>query len=327
LGYYDDKGNCCRFGEKFLYVHVYFTVGQTLEEIHYTIPVAHLRIEEYTDSMQNIKDKVIIITGASDGIGAAAAAELKLQGARVVIVGRSPEKTKAVASKLDVPFYLADFSKLSNVRNLAERIKKDYTHIDVLANNAGGVMRKRTITVDGNEQTIQVNHLAPFLLTNLLMDTLIASNATVINTSSVANRLSGKLDLHDMKLEHGYTKFTSYGISKLMNILFTKELDKRYHDKGISAAAFHPGVVRTSFSVDSGGFSSLLYKSFMNRLLLSPEQGADTLVWLATTEPNKEWVSGEFYAKRKPLKSNKQAYDPKLAHDLWEESLKRTGLT
>jgi NAD(P)-dependent dehydrogenase (short-subunit alcohol dehydrogenase family) len=276
--------------------------------------------------MKNITDKVIIITGGSDGIGAAAAAKLKSLGAQVVIVGRSPEKTKAVADRLHIPYYLADFSKFSDVRALAEQLKKDFPRIDVLANNAGGVMDKRALTVDGNEQTIQVNHLSPFLLTNLLMDTLIASKATIINTSSAANRMAGTLDLDDLKLEKGYSKFSAYGKGKLMNILFTEELNTRYYDKGISAAVFHPGVVRTNFSVDSGGISSFVYKSFLNKFLLSPEQGADTLVWLATTEPGTDWKSGTFYEKRKIYKATKQAYDAKLAHDLWEESLHLTGL-
>ena len=147
-----------------------------------------------------VKDKVIVITGASDGIGAAAAQLLKAQGAQVVIVGRSPQKTKKMAHLLDAPSYLADFTRLDDVRKLASDLKNDFPRIDVLANNAGGVMGERTLTSDGHEMTIQVNHLAPFLLTNLLLDTLVSSRASVIATSSFAHRMAGKLDLGTLEL-------------------------------------------------------------------------------------------------------------------------------
>jgi NAD(P)-dependent dehydrogenase (short-subunit alcohol dehydrogenase family) len=269
-------------------------------------------------------DKVIVITGASDGIGEAAARQLKTQGAQIVIVGRSPEKTKRVASELDSPFYLADFAKLDDVRALAAQLTKDFPRIDVLANNAGGVMGQRTLTVDGNEMTVQVNHLAPFLLTNLLLDTLIASRASVIVTSSGANRSAGKLDLNDITLEHGYS--AAYAKSKLMNILFTRELHKRYNSAGIAAAAFHPGVVRTNFGAEFGGPWRSVATSFIKNFLRSPAKGADTLVWLATTSPDTSWESGQYYKDRNISKANSQAYDPKLAHDLWQLSARLTGL-
>jgi NAD(P)-dependent dehydrogenase (short-subunit alcohol dehydrogenase family) len=270
-----------------------------------------------------MKGKTVIITGASDGIGAAAARALHELEANVVIVGRSPEKTKKIGNELGVPYYVADFSKFEDVRNLAAQIKKDHSHIDILINNAGGVMgTHRELTVDGNEMTIQVDHLSPFLLTHLLMDTLIASGATIINTASTANRFSGTLDLDDMKLEHGYSRFSAYGKAKLMNILFTKELVVRFGEKGFHAASFHPGVVATNFSASSGGLVRFIYKSFLNRILLSPAEGADTLVWLAASKPGVDWVSGEYYAKRKIYKAKSDAYNAKLAHDLWEKSLK-----
>ncbi|MGD0329668.1 MAG: SDR family NAD(P)-dependent oxidoreductase [Nitrososphaeria archaeon] len=272
-------------------------------------------------------DKVIIITGASDGIGATAARLLKAQGAHVVIVGRSPQKTETVARELNAPHYLADFTRLDDVRKLAAQLKRDFPQIDVLANNAGGVMGgERMLTVDGHEMTVQVNYLAPFLLTNLLLDTLISSKATVIATTSVGHRGAGKLDLDDIDIEHGYTRLSAYGKAKLMDILFTKELHKRYYAQGIAAAAFHPGIVRTSFSSEFGGGWSFIYTTFINRLFLSPAEGADTLVWLATSEPGKDWQPGEYYQKRKIKKPSKQAQDAKLAHDLWELSAKLTEL-
>ena len=274
-----------------------------------------------------MKNKIVIVTGASDGIGAAAARKFESLGAKVVIVGRSPQKTKKIGDELNVPYYVADFSKFADVRALAEKLKSAYPHIDVLANNAGAVMGKtRTTTVDGHETTVQVNHLSPFLLTNLLMDTLVSSKATIINTSSMANRFGGGLDIDDLDSTKKYSRFPVYGQAKLMNILFAKELQKRYGSKSIFAASFHPGVVRTNFSIETGGFSGMLYKTFLNGLLIPAEKGADTLVWLASTTPGIDWTAGEYYSKRKISKANTKAYDEQLAHDLWEKSLVLTGL-
>jgi NAD(P)-dependent dehydrogenase (short-subunit alcohol dehydrogenase family) len=272
-------------------------------------------------------DKVIVITGASDGVGEAAARLLKAQGGHVVIVGRSPQKTKKVACELGAPYYLADFAKLADVRELAAQLKRDFPRIDVLANNAGGVMgAKRMLTVDGHELTMQVNYLAAFLLTSLLLDRLIASKATVIATSSIAHQGAGKLDLDDIDFEHGYTSRKAYAKAKLMDILFTKELNRRYDAQGIAAAAFHPGVVRTSFSSEFGDGWSFVYTSFLRHFLISPAKGADTLVWLATSEPRKDWKPGEYYIKRKIKKSSHQSQDPMLAHDLWEKSAKMLSI-
>jgi NAD(P)-dependent dehydrogenase (short-subunit alcohol dehydrogenase family) len=264
--------------------------------------------------------RTIIITGASDGIGAAAARELTLGGDRVVIVGRSPSKTEAVAAELGADFFVADFADLEQVRALAAQLLERYPRIDVLANNAGGIMGAHESTVDGHEKTFQVNHLAPFLLTTLLIDRLVESQASVINTSSAANSLFGKIDLDDLDAEKKYSANKAYGDAKLANILFTMELHRRYHDQGISTAAFHPGVVATSFSTSSTSIMRLVYKTPLKRFLLSPEQGADTLVWLATTRPGTDWASGRYYEKRSITGANRQAYDPELAAGLWERS-------
>jgi len=273
-----------------------------------------------------VKDRIIVITGASDGIGEAAARNLAAKGAKVVIVGRSRQKTEKVAGELKAPFYLADYSLLDDVRKLAAALKKDFPRIDVLANNAGGIMGSRALTADGNELTFQVNHLAPFLLTNLLLETLTASSAKVIATSSLAHTMAGKLGLDDIKMEHGYSAMGAYSRAKLMNILFTRELDKRFAAKGISAAAFHPGVVRTSFSSEFGGIWSALYGSFLKYLLIGPESGADTLVWLAETQPGKDWRPGGYFSKRKEAKSSAQSCNKALAEGLWELSAKLTGI-
>lgn len=271
-------------------------------------------------------ERTVVITGASDGIGAAAARRLASEGARVIIVGRSPEKTKRVADELGVSYYLADFSVLDEVRALAADLLRDVEHIDVLANNAGGVMGTRQLTVDGYELTTQVNHLAPFLLTNLLFDVLIASKSIVIMTSSLAHRFAGKLDLGDLNFEVGYSAQRAYGRAKLMNILFTKELDRRSNRGDISAACFHPGIVRTGFYHEFGGSFSFVYTSMLRRVLRSPEDGADTLVWLATTRPDTDWKRGEYYKNRKISKASRQASNATLANELWEVSAKLTGI-
>ncbi|MGN7198672.1 SDR family NAD(P)-dependent oxidoreductase [Arthrobacter sp. SAFR-044] len=263
--------------------------------------------------------RTIVITGASDGIGAAAARTLAKAGEQVVVVGRSAEKTRALAGDIGADHYLADFADLSQVRDLAEKLKANYPRIDVLANNAGGIMGKRTLTVDGNESTFQVNHLAPFLLTTLLLDTLTASSAKVINTSSAANNF-GKLDLFDLNAEYGYSTNRAYGTGKLANILFTSELHRRFHDQGITTAAFHPGVVRTNFAAESGSPWRHAYTTLLNRFMLSPDQGADTMLWLINGTAGTDWISGAYYAKRTLAKANAQAYDAGLARGLWEKS-------
>jgi NAD(P)-dependent dehydrogenase (short-subunit alcohol dehydrogenase family) len=155
--------------------------------------------------------RTIVITGASDGIGAAAARALSAAGERVVVVGRSETKTKAVATELAADYFVADFADLSQVRTLAAALREKYPRIDVLANNAGGIMGRRELTVDGHEKTFQVNHLAPFLLTTLLMDVLANSGARVINTSSVANRIFARLDIEDLDAGKAYATNRAYG--------------------------------------------------------------------------------------------------------------------
>jgi NAD(P)-dependent dehydrogenase (short-subunit alcohol dehydrogenase family) len=268
-----------------------------------------------------------VITGASDGIGAAAAHQLHAIGTTVVVVGRFPEKTKEVADGLHAEYYVADFTKLSDVRKLAGELRRDFPRIDVLANNAGGIFGKRELTVDGHEKTMQVNYLAHFLLTNLLMDVLIASKATVINTSSIAHKIFSKFDIDDLEVANGYTQRIAYGNAKLENILFTRELHRRYNEKGISTAAFHPGNVASNFASDTDSSLRYIYHTPLRRLfLISPAKAADTLVWLATTTPGKDWQSGEYYEKRKISKNiDAKATDPDLARELWELSVKFTA--
>lgn len=269
--------------------------------------------------------RTIVITGASDGIGAAAARNLSRRGDRVVIVGRSATKTRQIADELSADFVVADFADLSEVRSLAATLLERCPRIDVLANNAGGIMGQRETTVDGNEKTFQVNHLAPFLLTNLLMDRLVQGGASVINTSSAANSLLGNLVIGDLNATSGYSANKAYGDAKLANILFTTELHRRFNEQGVSSAAFHPGGVATGFATGSTSVMRLVYTSWLKRFLKTPEQGADTLVWLATTTPGVDWMSGKYYDKRRVAKANKQAADGALARELWDRSLELVG--
>ncbi|GII51872.1 short-chain dehydrogenase [Planotetraspora thailandica] len=266
--------------------------------------------------------RTIVITGSSDGIGAAGARQLHMDGNRVVIVGRSPEKTAAVAAELGADHFIADFTRLDDVRKLAEDLDSACPHIDVLVNNAGGVFGDRDKTVDGFEKTLQINHLAPFLLTNLLMEKLLACKASVIQTSSSGARLFGQLDIDDLDHDARYTPHKAYGTAKLENILFTKELHTRFHSHGLSAAAFHPGAVATSFASGSTSFMRAVYTSRAGRLFMaSPEKGARQMVWLAEGTPGRDWQSGVYYEGGKPARrNNPQADDADLARRLWDRT-------
>jgi NAD(P)-dependent dehydrogenase (short-subunit alcohol dehydrogenase family) len=265
--------------------------------------------------------KTVVITGASAGIGAAAARQLAALGASVVVVGRSPSKTAAVAEEVGGVPLVADFADLAQVRALAESLLAQFPRIDVLANNAGGTWPKRVTTVDGHELTFQVNHLAPYLLTRLLESRLIASKARVIQTSSAAHGL-GNVVLADLDTAGRYSGNRIYGTTKLENILFTKELQRRWGASGVLAAAFHPGVVASDFGRDSS-LIGLVYRTPLNRFMRSNDDGADTLTWLASTDG---WIPGGYYANRKTASIKKSADDPVLAAGLWEASAKLVDL-
>ncbi|KUI26436.1 SDR family NAD(P)-dependent oxidoreductase [Mycobacterium sp. GA-2829] len=270
--------------------------------------------------------RTIVITGASDGVGAAAAKRLTRSGERVVVVGRSPQKTAAVAEPLGADSYVADFADLAQVRELAARLLEKYPRIDVLANNAGGMMNSRETTVDGFEKTFQVNHLAPLLLTTLLLDRLVESRASVLNTSSMANKFA-RVDFDDLDAVQNQNGSVAYGSSKLANILFTKELHRRYHRAGISTAAFHPGPVASNFSAEvRNPLFGVLYRTPLRHVvLIGTEQGSDELVWLASSEPGVDWQSGQYYVKHKVARANKIADDAKVAERLWDRSLELLG--
>lgn len=269
-----------------------------------------------------MRRQTIIITGASDGIGAEAARQLAQMGHEVVVVGRNREKTAAVAQELGADHFLVDFADLDEVRTLASLLLEKYPRIDVLANNAGGIFTPvRQVTTDGFEMTFQINYLAPFLLTHLLLDRLIDSRASVISTSSLANRLFGKVDISDLNSEGHYEPKRAYGNAKLGQIMFTRELHRRFTGRGLAAAAFHPGVVSTGFSRSPGTSMEGIYgHKIISKFLLSPRKGADTLIWLASQQSPKTWQSGEYFTRRKVARTNPQANDAALARELWEIS-------
>lgn len=272
--------------------------------------------------------KTIVLTGASDGIGAAAARKLKADGHQVVVIGRSPQKTEKVANEIKAPFFTADFADLSEVGNLAMSLIAEFPRIDVLANNAGGIFGTADRTVDGFEKTFQVNHLAPFLLTHLLHEKLVSSKATVINTASLAARLWGNINLQDLNNDADFKPRKAYGDAKLANILFTHELQRRFGDHGISAVAFHPGTVTTNFASDSTSWIRFAYHTPLKRLpgFVTPEKGARQLVWLAGSEAKVDWQPGEYYEKGKIGKTSRQASDATLAQEFWEISAAMLGL-
>ncbi|BDV31398.1 SDR family NAD(P)-dependent oxidoreductase [Microbacterium terricola] len=269
--------------------------------------------------------RTIVITGASDGIGAASARQLHDAGEQVVIVGRNQEKTDAVARSLGAESLTADFSDLAQVRELAATLRDRYPRIDVLANNAGGIFGDRVLTGDGFETTFQVNHLAPFLLTNLLLDRLVDSGATVIQTSSAAARLFARFDIDDLQGERRYSAGAAYGNAKLANVLFTKELQRRFD--GLNPVAFHPGVIGSGFSAVPGTAMHWFYSSpLTSPMRESNEVGGSRLTWLALGTPGVDWEPGEFYAKNRVARTNRLAADPVIAKKLWDRSAEMVGL-
>jgi NAD(P)-dependent dehydrogenase (short-subunit alcohol dehydrogenase family) len=259
--------------------------------------------------------RVVVVTGASSGIGLAAAEELARRGDHVVLVGRHAQRLRLAADRVRLasgaapPVYRADFAVLDEVRALAEALLAAYPRIDVLANNAGALFPRRVTTVDGFELTIQANHLAPFLLTNLLRDRI----DRVVTTASAAHR-QGRLDPDRLDSPGRYVPLLVYGTSKQANILFAAEAARRW--PGLLSVSYHPGVVRTRFGAENPVVAA--YYRFAP-WLRSPAKGADTLVWLATVDAAGV-VNGGYYVDRRPRRPGGRAADPALAARLWEAS-------
>jgi NAD(P)-dependent dehydrogenase (short-subunit alcohol dehydrogenase family) len=270
---------------------------------------------------------LVLLTGATRGIGEAAAVALAARGAELALVGRDRERVgdtaqraRAAGGGQPVHEHVADLTLLSDVRALAEDARSRYEHIDVLANNAGALFATRRETAEGFERTFALNHLAPFLLTNLLRDRL--RGGRVVTTTSDAHT-SGRLDLEDLQSEHRYAAMRVYGTTKLCNILFTRELAKRAPE--LHATCFHPGVVRTGFGKNENGIWKLL-TTLAGPFFRSPERGARSLVWLALSEQAADLTGA--YAQDEQVRSpSAQAQDETLAAALWDRSAELVGLS
>jgi NAD(P)-dependent dehydrogenase (short-subunit alcohol dehydrogenase family) len=280
----------------------------------------------------NMKDKVVLITGANSGIGKAASLALAKMGATVVMVARNKEKGEAAKSEIikdsgnnSVDLLLADLSSLESVRQLATEFEKKYSRLHVLINNAGLFNQRRHVTADGYENTLATNYLAPFLLTNLELNLLKDSAPSrIINVSSVGH-YNGHINFDDLNLEKEYGGWKAYGQSKLALVLFTHELAKKLQGTGITVNAVHPGTVATNIwarPLGPAGFIMSLPKLFM----LSPERGADTIVYLASSN-DAQGLNGEYLEKLKVKKSSDESYDEEIAQRLWDVSTKLTRLS
>ncbi len=269
----------------------------------------------------------VLLTGATRGIGRAAAIELARQGVEVALVGRETERVKAVAREAKatgggapIHEHIADLTLMADVRALAEEVGGRYEHIDVLANNAGALFGSREETSEGLERTLALNHLAPFLLTNLLRGRM--DGGRVVTTASDAHK-TGRLDLDDLQSERSYSAMRVYGTSKMCNILFTRELAKRAPE--LHANCFHPGVVRTGFGKNENGLWKVL-TTLGSPFFRSPQRGARSLVWLAVSD-DAAMLDGEYVVDEKVTNPNAQARDDTLAEGLWEHSAQLVGLS
>jgi retinol dehydrogenase-14 len=268
--------------------------------------------------------KVVVVTGASSGIGAAAAVELAELGATVVPVGRDRRRLEKVATQVGGEPLQADFASLAEVRRLAGELLERHARIDVLVNNAGLVAPRRELTEDGYEKTFAVNHLAPFLLTNLLLGRLrVSAPARVVTTSSGAHG-GGRLDFDDLQGERSWSMMRAYSTSKLANILFTRGLAMRVDAAEVTANCLHPGVINTKLGRGAGPLSGLVW-TLGRPFFRSPRRGASTIVYLATSEEGGE-VTGGYYENSRPTGTSAAAADIELADRLWHESARLVGL-
>jgi NAD(P)-dependent dehydrogenase (short-subunit alcohol dehydrogenase family) len=279
-----------------------------------------------------LEGKTCLVTGATSGIGKEIALGLAVMGATVVLAGRKRERCEAAMQEIrakvndaSVSYLVADLSSQASVRQLAKEYAGAHRRLDVLVNNAGVFLARRTTTIDGIEYTLAVNHLAPFLLTGLLIDIIKASSpARIIITSSVAHS-GARIDFDDIQFERKpYSGIRAYGQSKLANILFTKELARRLEGSGVTANCFHPGAVRTNLLQGNPWHYRLVWNA-AGSFFLSPEKGADTGIYLASS-PDVEGVTGKYFVKREQVEPTDGAGDKEAAR-LWDVSERLTGIS
>lgn len=278
-----------------------------------------------------MNDRICLVTGGTNGIGKATAQALAQMGGTVVIVGRSASRTaqlveeiRAASGNKNVDSLLADLSSQQEVRRLADEFQSKYSHLHVLLNNAGAVFMQRQLSVDGIEMTFALNHLASFLLTNLLLDTIKASApARIINVSSGAHT-SGKIEFEDLQGERGYSPRV-YENSKLANILFTMELARRLEGTGVTVNALHPGFVATGFAKNNGKVIAALVSIFTPLVARSPAKGAETSIYLASS-PGVEGMTGKYFYDSHVTPAAPQATDMVIARKLWGVSAEMVHL-
>ena len=278
-----------------------------------------------------MQDKICLITGGTNGIGKSTAQALAEMGAMVVIVGRNASKAAQVVEEIrtltgskNVAYLLADLSSQRDVRRLAEEFKSKYQYLHVLINNAGAANLQRQLSVDRIEMTFALNHLAPFLLTNLLLDTIKASSmARIINVSSDAHAF-GKIEFDNLQGERAYG-FKTYGNSKLANILFTIELAHRLVGTGVTVNALHPGLVATGFGKNTGGVIASLFGIIAPLVALSPAKGAETSIYLASSA-SVDGITGKYFYKSRMIPPAAQATDFAVARKLWDVSAEMVHL-
>ncbi len=275
-----------------------------------------------------MQNKIILITGATSGIGKVTATELAKTGSHIILLARNKDKALQTKNEIiattgneNVDIFIADLSSLQDVRNVAKQVNAKYERLDVLINNAGLILgSKREVSLDGNELTLATNHLGPFLLTALLLDLVKKSKeGRIINLSSEAYKI-GKVDFENIQLMKGYSAMRAYGNSKLDNLLFTKELDRRIKQNklNISTNAVHPGVVRTGFGKSSDGLAGFIFKTFQP-FFTTPEKGAETSIYLATS-PETTQISGEYFKNKKITKTNGKLVNEVNQKELWKIS-------
>lgn len=269
----------------------------------------------------NIRGKTVVVTGATNGIGKAAAVELGRRGARLVLVGRDKARCAAAtaavrATGAQAETVVADLSLMSETRRAAAEVLSLCPRLDVLVNNAGAIMRDRRLTSEGHESTMALNHLSYFLFTKLLTERLMASAPSrVVVVASDAHRSASGFPFSDLKAEKSFVPMLRYGETKLANILFTKALAKRLEGSGVTANSLHPGVVATGFGADSKGVVGMFVR-LAKPFLLTPEKGAETMVHLAAS-PEVSGVSGKYFAKSREKAPRRPALDDAAAERLW----------
>lgn len=276
-----------------------------------------------------MEGKVVLITGANSGIGFETTKGLAALGAHVVMVGRDPGRCQQACGSIEATVgscsletMLVDLSSQEDIRRFAQEFRETHDRLDVLVNNAGGIPNKRQLTVDDIEWQLAVNHLAPFLLTHLLLDTLMESAPSQVVNLASGVHYRGRVDLQDLQSERGYKPMRQYGNTKLMCILFTRELARRLEGTGVRANCLSPGFVNTGLSRDYGR----LMKWFVSKIARPQERGGETPVWVISS-PELEGISGAYFRNLARKKPSKRAQDDRMAKALWRASEELVALT